>query len=118
MPGTVKLVEGLHAHSPRQPSPNPTEAMPLVTIRGLAKRFPKSRRPALDGIDADIRAGQVTGLVGPDGAGKTTLIRVIAGLLTASRGKWKSLVLTRPWRRRKFMSAAGTCRSGSASMRS
>ena len=69
----------------RQPCPNDTP--PLVTIRGLVKRFPKSRRPALDGVDADVRAGGITGLVGPDGAGKTTLIRVIAGLLTASEGK-------------------------------
>ena len=64
----------------------PNDASPLVTIRGLVKRFPKSPRPALDGIDAEIRAGKITGLVGPDGAGKTTLIRVIAGLLTASQG--------------------------------
>ena len=35
----------------RQPYPN--DASPLVTIRGLVKRFPKSRRPALNEIDAD-----------------------------------------------------------------
>ncbi|MBV8899860.1 MAG: ABC transporter ATP-binding protein [Verrucomicrobia bacterium] len=69
----------------RQPCPN--DVPPLVTVRGLAKRFPKTRRPALDGIDAEVRAGRITGLVGPDGAGKTTLIRVIAGLLTASQGE-------------------------------
>ena len=51
------------------------------------KRFAKGRRPALDHIDADIWGGKVTGLVGPDGAGKTTLIRIIAGLLIPRAGE-------------------------------
>ncbi len=42
---------------------------------------------AIDGLSASIRAGVITGLVGPDGAGKTTLIRMIAGLLAPSCGK-------------------------------
>ncbi len=65
---------------------SPNEAGPLVTIRGLAKQFAKSRRRALDHIDAEIWGGKITGLVGPDGAGKTTLIRIIAGLLVPSEG--------------------------------
>ena len=42
--------------------------------------------PALDAISVRSSAGQITGLVGPDGAGKTTLIRLMAGLLVAERG--------------------------------
>ena len=42
---------------------------------------------ALDGISMQIPSGQVTGLVGPDGAGKTTLIRILAGLMAPSEGK-------------------------------
>ena len=72
-----------------QRSPNKTE--PLVTIRGLVKRFPKSQIPALDHIDVEIRGGEMTGLVGPDGAGKTTLIRVIAGLLLPTEGELEVL---------------------------
>ena len=41
---------------------------------------------ALDGVDFDVRAGEITGLVGPDGAGKTTLIRLLAGLMTPNDG--------------------------------
>src|SRR4051794_3070070 len=74
-----------------QPSRN--EAQPLVTIQGLVKRFAKTTRLALDHIDAEIQGGKITGLVGPDGAGKTTLIRVIAGLLSASEGEIKVLGL-------------------------
>jgi ABC-2 type transport system ATP-binding protein len=58
---------------------------PLVTIDGVAKRF--GGRMALDGLSAVVMPGRVTGLVGPDGAGKTTLIRLIAGLLKPSAGK-------------------------------
>ncbi|HUX78132.1 MAG TPA: ATP-binding cassette domain-containing protein [Alphaproteobacteria bacterium] len=43
-------------------------------------------RPALDHITASIRQGIITGLVGPDAAGKTTLIRLMAGLLMPTTG--------------------------------
>ena len=46
---------------------------------------------ALDGISVEVRAGELTALVGPDGAGKTTLIRLMAGLLTADRGTLRVL---------------------------
>jgi ABC-2 type transport system ATP-binding protein len=64
---------------------------PLVTIERLIKRFAPQDPPALDSITATIKAGQVTGLVGPDGAGKTTLMRLMAGLLAPSDGKLKVL---------------------------
>ncbi|MGD2140940.1 MAG: ATP-binding cassette domain-containing protein [Burkholderiales bacterium] len=41
---------------------------------------------ALDGVDIQTRPGQVTGLIGPDGAGKTTLMRLAAGLLRPDSG--------------------------------
>ncbi len=44
-------------------------------------------RPALDRISVSIRSGMITGLVGPDGAGKTTLIRLMAGLLLPTKGQ-------------------------------
>lgn len=58
----------------------------LVTIDGVSKRFAPQGPAALDKIRATIKGGQVTGLVGPDGAGKTTLIRLMAGLLAPSEG--------------------------------
>ncbi len=59
---------------------------PLVVATGLSMRFARQDPPALDGITADIPAGRVTGLVGPDGAGKTTFIRLLAGLLHPTQG--------------------------------
>src|SRR6516225_9526593 len=58
----------------------------LVTLDLVRKVFPRSTKPALEGVSAVLRAGQITGLVGPDGAGKTTLIRLMAGLLAPTSG--------------------------------
>src|SRR6266404_5568909 len=59
----------------------------LVKLEELQKVFPGAARPAMAGISARIQPGIVTGLVGPDGAGKTTLIRLIAGLMSPSSGR-------------------------------
>lgn len=59
----------------------------LVKINNLLKLFSQLGKPAINSINASIFTGQVTGLVGPDGAGKTTLIRCIAGLLRPDSGE-------------------------------
>jgi ABC-2 type transport system ATP-binding protein len=58
-----------------------------VVIDGVAKRFGKVE--ALRGFSAGIRYGRLTGLVGPDGAGKTTLMRIMTGLLVPNGGSVK-----------------------------
>ncbi|MEM9684121.1 MAG: ABC transporter ATP-binding protein, partial [Pseudomonadota bacterium] len=58
----------------------------MVSIAGVTKRFSADAPPALDSLSATIAPGQVTGLVGPDGAGKTTLIRMIIGLMQPDDG--------------------------------
>ena len=56
--------------------------------RGVVKRFGgPDASPALDGVDMAILRGRMTGLVGPDGAGKTTLIRILAGLVDPDEGE-------------------------------
>ncbi len=61
---------------------------PVLVATGLSKRFTTGTRrvQALDGVDLSIRPGVVTGLIGPDGAGKTTLMRLAAGLLLPDAG--------------------------------
>ncbi len=59
---------------------------PALRIEALTKTFPPEVT-ALDGFGATIRAGAITGLIGPDGAGKTTLMRLIAGLLVPDAGR-------------------------------
>ena len=58
----------------------------VITLNGLEKRFPGMDKPAVAPLDCTIHAGYVTGLVGPDGAGKTTLMRMLAGLLKPDSG--------------------------------
>ncbi|QYY35072.1 ATP-binding cassette domain-containing protein [Ruficoccus sp. ZRK36] len=58
----------------------------VLEYRGVTKRFAKDGPPAVDAISLDVLAGRVTGLAGPDGAGKTTLIRLAAGLLVPESG--------------------------------
>lgn len=59
----------------------------IVDIQAITKIFDHPNLPALDNINATIPKGQIVALAGPDGAGKTTLIRLIAGLLLPSSGK-------------------------------
>lgn len=58
----------------------------LITLDGLTRSFAGMTRPAVAPLSCTVRSGYVTGLVGPDGAGKTTLMRMLAGLLKADSG--------------------------------
>src|SRR3954465_7876799 len=62
---------------------------PLLKMHGIVKTFPGVR--ALDGVDLDVRAGEVHCLLGQNGAGKSTLIKVLAGAHQPDAG-------TIPWR--------------------
>ena len=57
-----------------------------LEIINLSKRFKDQDKPALDNINAVIQPGVITGIVGPDGAGKTTLIRLMTGLMKPTSG--------------------------------
>ena len=59
-------------------------APPAARVVGLVKTFGAAN--ALAGISAELPPGRILGLVGPDGAGKTTLIRLLAGLMEPSAG--------------------------------
>lgn len=66
-----------------------------VSIRGLVKTFGATR--ALDGLDLEVRAGEVHGFLGPNGSGKSTTIRIVLGLLRMDRGE-VTLLGGDPWR--------------------
>ena len=58
--------------------------MDPVSVEGISKRYRNVQ--ALDAVSFSVKQGELFGLVGPDGAGKTTLMRILATLLLADRG--------------------------------
>lgn len=57
---------------------------PVVRVAGFRKRYKK--HVAVDGIDLTVNKGEIYGLIGPDGAGKSSLMKAIAGVLTYDGG--------------------------------
>lgn len=66
-------------------SPRRTAGSPLLVARGLRARY--GGFVALDGVDLEVRPGQITAVVGPNGAGKSTLFHCLAGTLRPARGQ-------------------------------
>src|SRR5579875_2274986 len=66
----------------------PAHAFAIET-QGLAKHYGPVR--AVDGIDLAVPTGSTYGFLGPNGSGKTTTIRVLLGLVSASSGSWQLL---------------------------
>ena len=81
------------------PEPAATSASVVVSVRGIARRYPGSGVPAVDGVSVDLMAGEVVALLGPSGCGKSTTLRVVAGFERPDAGEvWidDDLVATAP----------------------
>ncbi|QGG41738.1 ABC transporter ATP-binding protein [Aeromicrobium yanjiei] len=76
-------------------TPEPARDVLAIRTHGLVKTFGSFR--ALDGLDLEVRRGEVHGFLGPNGAGKSTTIRVLLGLLRANGGS-AELLGGDPWR--------------------
>jgi ABC-2 type transport system ATP-binding protein len=63
----------------------------MIHIQNLSRhfggRFRRAKLTAVEGLDLTIQPGELFGLVGPDGAGKTTTLRILAGILKPSSGE-------------------------------
>ena len=77
----MPLSSSLH---PLTPSPPPSLAAPIIHVEGLHKRY--GRLTAVRGIDFSVQPGEVFGLIGPDGAGKTTTFHILGGIMEATAG--------------------------------
>ncbi|MGN0236552.1 MAG: ABC transporter ATP-binding protein [Lepagella sp.] len=60
--------------------------MAIIKVSELQKSYNRGKVKALRGVSLEVEEGEVYGLIGPDGAGKTTLFRILATLLTADSG--------------------------------
>ncbi|XZO01619.1 MAG: ABC transporter ATP-binding protein [Microcoleus sp.] len=60
-------------------------AEPLIELKGISKSF--NQIPILDGVDLKIYRGEALAIIGPSGTGKSTILRIIAGLLVPDAGE-------------------------------
>lgn len=93
--GTIRTVDPMRSASLERPTESPvtdpveasagSAGAPLLRARGLVHGY--GSQTVLDGIDCDIRTGDVLALCGPSGSGKTTLLHLLAGILTPWEGR-------------------------------
>lgn len=61
--------------------------MSIISVRNLRKTYNKGKTVALQDVSFDVQVGEIFGIIGPDGAGKTSLFRILTTLILADSGK-------------------------------
>jgi ABC-type multidrug transport system ATPase subunit len=84
----------------------------VITTRALVKRYGRLR--AVDGIDLDVRAGQIYGFLGANGSGKTTTVRMLLGLVLPTSGEIELLGERMPRAGRRVLPRVGALIEGPA----
>ncbi len=74
------MVEPVH----QPPAPGARRADVVVRVSGFVKRY--KQHEAVRGVDLEVRRGEIYGLIGPDGAGKSSLMKAVAGVLSYEAG--------------------------------
>jgi iron complex transport system ATP-binding protein len=59
----------------------------MIRFEEIVVRYPRSERPALDGVTLEAKRGAITAVVGPNGSGKSTLVRTLLGLVPLAGGE-------------------------------
>ncbi len=86
---------------PAPPPPRAPAAEVLLEVKGVAQKYARGGGAdllVLDGVDLTIRAGEIVGLLGRSGSGKSSLLRIIAGLIAPAGGevRWRGRPLKGP----------------------
>jgi ABC-2 type transport system ATP-binding protein len=84
----------------------------VIRTEGLTKRF--GRLVAVDGLDLDVREGDLFGFLGPNGSGKTTTVRMLLGLVFATSGRIEVLGRPMPGAAREVLPQVGSLVEGPA----
>jgi ATP-binding cassette subfamily B protein len=89
MVGAVEVLDAygeLEARLTRPPGPAPVKS-DVVRFENVGFRYPGTERMVIDGLDLEIRPGELLAVVGLNGAGKSTLIKLLAGLYPPTTGR-------------------------------
>ena len=84
----------------------------MIVTHGLTKRY--GRVLAVDGVDLDVHEGDRYGFLGPNGSGKTTTLRVLLGLVYATRGEVELLGQAMPRNAARVLPEVGALIEGPA----
>jgi ABC-2 type transport system ATP-binding protein len=87
----------------------------VIRTEGLTKRF--GGLVAVDGLDLDVREGDLFGFLGPNGSGKTTTVRMLLGLVFATSGRIEVLGRPMPGAAREVLPQVGSWSRAQASTR-
>jgi ATP-binding cassette subfamily B protein len=113
--GAVHALDRLTARPDAKPAPahrsdhdsvSAPSGPPLIEFDGVGFGYPTSHTPVLDGVDLRIRPGEVVAIVGVNGAGKTTMTKLLGGLYQPTRGQIRiagadlAIMDMAQWRRR------------------
>ena len=74
---------------PGAATPSPVSTPATIAVDGVSFTYPSSSQPVLENLSFEIQKGQLVGIVGPSGAGKTTLAGLLLGLFPPSEGLMK-----------------------------
>ncbi len=83
--GNGSMQATLHPLRGQTAIPETRPLAPILSLRGIAKAFPGVQ--ALAGVDLDLYPGQVTALVGENGAGKSTIVKILTGIYQPDEGE-------------------------------
>jgi ABC-2 type transport system ATP-binding protein len=79
----------------------------MIKANNLVKHFKNSKTPAINNLSFEVKKGDIVGLIGPDGAGKTTLVRLMTGLLEFDSGELEILGVKMPNLTSEFLKQIG-----------
>ncbi|WP_218080119.1 ABC transporter ATP-binding protein [Anthocerotibacter panamensis] len=71
--------------APLSPQAHPERTRPIIQLKGIHKRF--GDKVVLDGVDFELYDGEAVAIVGPSGTGKSTILRIMCGLLEPDEGE-------------------------------
>ncbi len=106
----IQLEPSRESASPGRPEP------PTLLIDSVTKRWPRVGEPVLREIDLVLAPGQLAWLSGENGVGKTTLLRVIAGIIAPDRGTVRVCGLELDSGRRAYQSHIGLLTAGNSGL--